>query len=88
MGGLCSWPWNSWGSSGTPGVLGEALRGGTGPAGFIVTKADINLAAGAMVAAALYGIVCPVILVDGHDFSRLPNALNATLGRNGTIVTR
>lgn len=44
------------GSSGTPGVLAESIRRGTGPAGLIVEKADVNLVAGAIVAAALYGI--------------------------------
>ena len=33
------------GSSGTPGVLGDALRRGTGPAALIITKSDINLVA-------------------------------------------
>ena len=52
------------GSSGTPGVLGEAIRAGVGPAALVITKADVNLLAGVMVADALYDIVCPVLLVD------------------------
>lgn len=59
------------GSSGTPGVLGEALRLGVGPAALVVTKPDINLVAGAAVAQALYGIVCPVVLVTTDRFFEL-----------------
>ena len=60
------------GSSGTPGVLGEAIRQGTGPAALIVTKPDINLVAGAMTAEALYGRCCPILLVDDDTFANLP----------------
>ena len=59
------------GSSGTPGVLGESLRRGTGPLAMIVTKADINLVAGALTAAALYATTCPILLVDGPTFADL-----------------
>jgi predicted aconitase with swiveling domain len=52
------------GSSGTPGALAESLRLGTGPSALVVQKADINLTAGAVVAAALYGSSCPIVLVD------------------------
>ena len=59
------------GSSGTPGVLGEAIRLGTGPAALIVTKADINLVAGALTAAALYGTTCPILLISQTAFDNL-----------------
>lgn len=59
------------GSSGTPGVLGESLRRGTGPLAMIVTKADINLVAGALTAAALYATTCPILLVDAPTFASL-----------------
>ena len=56
------------GSSGTPGVLGESLRRGLGPVGMIVTKPDINLVAGSLAATALYGVTCPIILVEPDVF--------------------
>lgn len=59
------------GSSGTPGVLGESIRRGTGPAAMVVTKSDINLVAGALTAEALYGTPCPILLVDLADFETL-----------------
>lgn len=60
------------GSSGTPGVLGDAIRQGTGPAAMIVTKADVNLVAGALTARALYDRDCPILLVDETTFAKLP----------------
>jgi predicted aconitase with swiveling domain len=59
------------GSSGTPGVLGESLRRGVGPVGMIVTKPDINLVAGSLAARALYGVLCPIILVAPDVFDAL-----------------
>ncbi len=55
------------GSSGTPGVLGEALRLGVGPAALVVTKADVNLIAGVIVAEALYGVTCPIVQVGADE---------------------
>lgn len=59
------------GSSGTPGVLGDSIRRGTGPVGLLVTKADINLVAGAVTAEALYGRRCPILLVAPSDLAAL-----------------
>lgn len=59
------------GSSGTPGVLGESLRLGTGPSGIIVTSGDVNLVAGALTAQTLYGAMCPILLVSNDDFAGL-----------------
>lgn len=59
------------GSSGTPGVLGEALRLGTGPSALVITKPDINLVAGSLAATTLYDARCPVLLVADEWFERL-----------------
>jgi len=56
------------GSSGTPGVLGDAIRRGTGPAALIVAKADINLVAASLTAHALYNVTCPILLLDQPAF--------------------
>ncbi|NNE96801.1 MAG: DUF126 domain-containing protein [Acidimicrobiales bacterium] len=66
------------GSSGTPGVLGEAIRRGTGPSALIITKADINLVAGALTAAALYDSTCPILLVTQAAFDNLSEVSNET----------
>lgn len=73
------------GSAGTPGVLAESIRLGTGPAGILVTKADINLVGGAMVAAALYGTVCPIVLLAPPDFDRVAGLSRARLKADGSI---
>ena len=74
------------GSAGTPSVLGESIRADTGPAALIITKADRNLTTGALVAAALYDIACPVILIDANDIDALPDNTTATITTNGTIT--
>jgi len=66
------------GSSGTPGVLGESIRRGTGPAAMVVTKADINLVAGALTAAALYDCRCPILLVDSAQLDSLIDGESVT----------
>lgn len=68
------------GSSGTPGVLGEALRAGVGPAAIVLTKADANLVAGALVARALYGVSCPIVQVDDVTFSALRSGQARSVG--------
>ncbi len=73
------------GSAGTPGVLGESIRLGTGPAGLIVAKADINLTAGALVADTLYGTQCPVVLVALKELEALVEGQTVTVRQDGTV---
>jgi predicted aconitase with swiveling domain len=73
------------GSSATPGVLAESIRRGTGPAGLIVTKADINLTAGALVAKTLYGKNCPIVLVDNSSFDLLIGGTTITVEESGAL---
>ena len=74
------------GSSGTPGVLGEALRRGMGPVAMIITKADVNLVAGALVAAALYHVRCPVVLVDNEALASLDDGASTTVAGDGSVT--
>ena len=73
------------GSSGTPGVLGEALRRGVGPAAIIVTKPDVNLLAGAIVAGALYDVPCPIVLVTIDEFAALRTGDRVSIAAGGEI---
>lgn len=73
------------GSSSTPGALGEALRLGTGPAGLIITKPDINLVAGALVASTLYNSSCPVILVDRETLAKISDVSELSITQDGRI---
>ncbi|MEZ4866533.1 MAG: DUF126 domain-containing protein [Caldilineaceae bacterium] len=51
------------GSSSSSSVLAEAIYAGTAPAAIILTEADVIVALGAMVAAELYALQCPVVVV-------------------------
>jgi hypothetical protein len=59
------------GSAGTPGGIAEAIRRGVGPVGIALGKADVNVAVGAMVAAALYGVAVPVLVIGDAQRARL-----------------
>lgn len=50
------------GSSSSSSVLAEALRLGTGPAGFILDRPDSILVIGSLVAHRLYGTSCPIVV--------------------------
>jgi predicted aconitase with swiveling domain len=52
------------GSSSSATVLAEAIRLGTGPAGIVLRERDDIVVVGALVAAELYGIVVPIVVVD------------------------
>jgi predicted aconitase with swiveling domain len=52
------------GSSSSATILAEAIRLGTAPAAIVLAEPDPILLAGAMVAAELYGGVCPVVRVE------------------------
>jgi len=49
------------GSSSSSSVLAEALRIGTGPAGFVLEIPDSILVIGSLVAQHLYGMTCPIV---------------------------
>jgi uncharacterized protein len=50
------------GSSSSSSVLAEMLRLGVGPAGIVLQENDSILVVGALVAQALYGTICPVVV--------------------------
>ena len=72
------------GSSSGSSVLAETLRNGTGPAAIILGSPDAILATGALVADALYGVVCPVLIVDQEQFQTLAKAQNLRI--NGADI--
>lgn len=59
------------GSAGTPAGVAEAVRRGTGPVGIVLGRADMNVAIGALVAAKLYAIEVPVLVIGDADRARL-----------------
>ena len=52
------------GSSSAAAVLAETIRCATGPAGIILAIPDPILTVGALVARALYGLRCPIVVCD------------------------
>jgi predicted aconitase with swiveling domain len=62
------------GSSSGSSVLAEAIRLRTAPMGIVLLKRDAIVVTGAMVADALYGLSCPVVLAREEDWSKIAGA--------------
>jgi len=52
------------GSSSSSSVLAELLRTGTGPLGIVLEQPDAILVIGALVGRSLYGVSCPLLVID------------------------
>ena len=59
------------GSSSSSYVLAEAIRSGVAPAAFLLREADAIVALGAVVAAELYGVEVPVVVLDRETYASL-----------------
>ena len=77
------------GSSSGSATLAEALRLGNGPAAILMLERDAIVVVGAMVAAELYGLACPVVLADGRDWEALAASarLAVQAGPNGVAIS-
>lgn len=73
------------GSAGTPAGIAESIRRGVGPAAIALGKADVNVAVGAMVAAALYGIHVPVLVISEAQRARLRSGDRVETDRDGHV---
>ncbi|OJF96691.1 aconitase subunit 2 [Pararhizobium antarcticum] len=71
------------GSSSGSSVLAEAIRLGKGPAGIVLLSRDAIVTVGAMVAAELYGIACPVVMAREEDWAEISSASRLTLQASG-----
>jgi predicted aconitase with swiveling domain len=76
------------GSSSGSATLAEALRLGNGPAAILMLERDAIIVVGAMVAAELYGLVCPIALADRRDWGALATARSLTIevAPNGVAI--
>ena len=76
-------------SSSGSATLAEALRLGKGPAAILMLERDAIVVVGAMVAAELYGLSCPVALANRQDWEALAAAASLTLeaGPNGAAIS-
>jgi predicted aconitase with swiveling domain len=59
------------GSSSSSTVLAEAIRLGKAPAAIVLAESDPILVVGAMVAEALYGRRCPIVVLSRADYDRV-----------------
>ena len=73
------------GSAGTPAGIAEAIRRGVGPAAIALGKADVNVAVGAMVAAVLYGVEIPVLVISEAQRARLGSGDRVETDRDGHV---
>jgi predicted aconitase with swiveling domain len=67
------------GSSSSASVLAEAVRAGTAPAAIVLGEPDLILAVGATVAAELYGVAVPIVVLPPADLARLPEGRPVTV---------
>lgn len=73
------------GSSSSASVLAEAIRLGTAPAAIVLSIPDDIVLVGAIVAEELYGITCPVVLVDRTLFDRLVTGMELEVTEGGVF---
>lgn len=73
------------GSAGTPAGVAEAIRACVGPAAIVLGKADVNVAVGAMVAAALYAVDVPVLVIADDARARLRNGDRIEIDAQGRL---
>lgn len=73
------------GSSSSSSVLAEAIRARTAPAAIVMREPDSIVALGAIVAAELYELVMPVIVVDPDVFDSIDDG--ATVSISGDLIS-
>lgn len=77
------------GSSSASSVFAESVRRGTGPAGIVLAVSDPILTVGALVAEALYGLRCPVVVcsIDGLITGRHVR-IRTTAGGTAEVISQ
>lgn len=75
------------GSSSSSTTLVEAARRGIGPTAIILGRIDPILVVGSLVAADLYAIAVPIILLPEHLFDRLPTNAHVEVVANNETAT-
>jgi predicted aconitase with swiveling domain len=74
------------GSSSSASVLAEAVRAGTAPAAIVLGEPDLILAVGATVAAELYGVWVPIVVLAATDLAALPDTVPVTVDAAGRMA--
>jgi uncharacterized protein len=71
------------GSSSSASILAEAVRAGTAPRAIVLGEPDLILAIGSAVAAELYGVVVPVVVVPADDLAAIRDGAELRIGPDG-----
>jgi predicted aconitase with swiveling domain len=74
------------GSSSSSSVLAELLRAGLGPLGIVLGEPDEILVVGAVVARELYGVDCPVMLLNAGDYAAATACAVLEIAPDGSIT--
>jgi predicted aconitase with swiveling domain len=72
------------GSSSSSSVLAELLRTGRGPAGLVLGRPDSILTVGSIVAQRMYGMGCPIVVLDAPGIEALRTAGRVSI-RGGVV---
>jgi predicted aconitase with swiveling domain len=73
------------GSSSSSSVLAEAVRAGVAPAAILLGTPDLILAVGAAVAAELYRVQVPILVLGGTDMARLRTGDHVAISEDGAV---
>lgn len=71
------------GSSSAASVIAEAIRLGTAPAAIVLLHPDDIILVGAVVAEELYGLTCPVVVIDRVRFDTIATGDHLTVSADG-----
>jgi uncharacterized protein len=74
------------GSSSSSSVLAEAIRRKTAPAAFLLLEVDTILATGAIVAAELYQLHCPIMVLKPQDWAALETGMQVRLETDAVFL--
>ena len=73
------------GSAGTPGGIAETLRNGSGPSAFVLTKRDVNIGVGTLVANQLYQMEVPVLEISLQQMANIKSGSQISIDHDGQI---
>jgi uncharacterized protein len=75
------------GSSSSSTVLAEAIRLRTAPSAIVLLEADHIIALAGLVAAQLYGLRCPVVLLDEGDYRSIRTGDKVEVRTDGALAS-
>ena len=73
------------GSSSSSSVLAEAIRLSTAPVAIVMAEADDIILLGALAAEELYGISCPIVVVDADTSAGISTGDVVRIGVDGSV---